>query len=163
MEALFSLCPRELYFSLFLFVCCLDESSSVPTAYSRALLRIWPTHVALLQGTALEETTKWTQHLFHLRTVRPNSPNPSLQLCCSDNTHALGENKIAPPDPTSSEPAAGKWAATCRCWHVQAEICVRWGERAHLCRHSPMPACVPAHLWALVLCDSAPYLPKMWV
>lgn len=47
-EALFFMCPRELYFLLFFFACCLDESSSVPTAYSRALLKIWPTHVALL-------------------------------------------------------------------------------------------------------------------
>jgi len=93
---LFFLCPRELYFLLVFFVCCLDESSSVPTAYSRALQRIWPTHVALLQGTALEETRRWTQHLFGLVTVRASSPNPSPQPCCADNARAPGENKSSP-------------------------------------------------------------------
>lgn len=162
-EALFSLCPRELYFLLFFFVCCLDESSSVPTAYSRALLRIWPTHIALLQGTALEETGRWTQHLFHLVTVRPNSPNPSLQPCCAGNAHAPGENKSSPRDPAALDPAAGTWAGTCRCWRVQAGTRVRWGKRAHLCRHGPTLARVPAHLRALAPHESAPYLPEMWV
>lgn len=80
-------------------MCCLDESSSVPTAYSRALLRIWSTHVALLQGMALEKAKRWTQHLFHLVTVRPNSLNPSLQPCCAANARAPGENKSSPRDP----------------------------------------------------------------
>lgn len=144
-------------------MCCLDESSSVPTAYSRALLTIWPTRVALLQGMALEETRRWTQHFFHLVTVRPNSPNPSLQLCCTDNARAPGENKSSPRDPTASDPAAGTWAGTCRFWHVQAGTRVCWSKRAHLCRHGPTPACVPALLRALAPHESAPYLPETWV
>lgn len=144
-------------------MCCLDESSSVPTAYSRALLRIWPTYVALLQGMALEETRRWTQHLFCLVSVRPNSPNPTLQPCCVDNTHAQGENKSSPQNPTALDPAAGTWAGTCRCWHVQAGTRVRWGKHAHLCRHGPTPAGVPAHLLALNPRESAPYLPETWV
>lgn len=144
-------------------MCCLDESSSVPTAYSRALLRIWPTHVGSLRGMALEETARWTQHLFCLVTIRPNSPNASLQPCCTDNTHALEKNKSFPRDPTASDPAAGTWAGTRRCWHVQAGTRVLRGKRAHLCRHGPTPAHVPAHLCALTPRESATYLPETWV